>query len=65
MLNVATPVLLPMGMAALVEVHVGVTACPFESVAVNVTEPTDDETANAPDPSEVHDGHAIVRPLDV
>src|SRR5690348_7934348 len=65
MLNVATPVLLPMGMAALLEVHVGVTACPFESVAVNVTEPTDDETVNAPAPSGVHKAHAIVRPFDV
>jgi hypothetical protein len=65
MLNVAVPVLLPMGMATLLEVHVGVTACPFESVAVNVTEPTDDETVNAPDPSGVHSAHWIVRPFDV
>lgn len=64
-LNVATPVLLPMGMAAFVEVHVGVTACAFESVAVNVTEPNDDETVNAPDPSGVHNAHEIVRPFDV
>ena len=64
-LNVATPVLLPTGMAALLEVHVGVTACPFESVAVNVTEPTDDETVNAPDPSGVHNGHAMMSPLEV
>lgn len=64
-LNVAVPVLLPMGMAALLEVHVGVTACPFESVAVNVTEPTDDETVNVPDPSGVQSAHAIVRPFDV
>jgi hypothetical protein len=65
LLNVATPVLLPMGMEALLEVQVGVTACPFESVAVNVTEPTDDETVNVPDPSGVQSGHAIVKPFDV
>ena len=64
-LNVAIPVLLPMGIAALLEVQVGVAACPFESVAVNVTEPADEETVKAPDPSEVHNAHAIVRPFDV
>ena len=65
MLNVAVPVLLPIGIAALLDVHVGVTACPDESVAVNVTEPADDETVKAPDPNEVHNAHAMVRPLEV
>ena len=64
-LNVAIPVLLPMGIAALLEVQVGVTDCPNESVALNVTEPAEDETVNAPDPSVVHNGHVIVRPFDV
>jgi hypothetical protein len=64
-LNVAIPVLLPMGIAALLEVQVGVTDCRDESVALNVTEPAEDETVNAPDPSGVHNGHVIVRPFDV
>ena len=64
-LKVAIPVLLPMGIAALLEVQVGVTACPDESVAVNVTEPADEETVNAPDPNDVHNAHAMFKPLDV
>ena len=64
-LNVAIPVLLPMGIAALLEVQFGVTACPEESVAVNVTEPADEDTVKAPDPNDVHNAHAIVRPLEV
>ena len=61
------PVLLPMGMAWLLELQVALTVCPEEeSVAAKVTEPDAKAAVKLPDPCEMHPvTHEIVKPFEL